>query len=386
MRIALFTYSTQPRGSVIHTHELAEGLQQLGHPVCVYALDKEGKGMGRTLSYQFQSVPAFPVTGAIDVLIQQRIQEFAEFLSTELPLQPYDIFHAQDCISANTLAALRQRQIIPHFLRTVHHIEDYNSDYLRQCQDRSIREPDRCFCVSAYWQQQLRQQYSIHASRVTNGVNRDRFTPTSSSRDADLQQQMGILGSPIFLTVGGIEPRKNTIHLLRAFATVLHHHPHAQLVIAGGSTLFDYQAYRDEFFTVVKQMRIEIGRSLLLPGVIPDVDLPSLYRSADAFVFPSVKEGWGLVVLEALASGLPAIVSDQAPFTEFLTHQQARFVEPHDPDAIAQAMLAIVQPDIARTIVQNSESVVQTYSWTASAQLHLNHYQELGALYAGNSL
>jgi glycosyltransferase involved in cell wall biosynthesis len=53
-----------------------------------------------------------------------------------------------------------------------------------------------------------------------------------------------------------------------------------------------------------------IGRSLILPGVIPDRDLPALYRIADAFVFPSVKEGWGLVVLEAIAAGVPVITSN----------------------------------------------------------------------------
>lgn len=111
--------------------------------------------------------------------------------------------------------------------------------------------------------------------------------------------------------------------------------------------------------------------------MIANRDLPSLYRCADAFVFPSVKEGWGLVVLEALASGLPVIVSDQPPFTEFLTAEQALFVVPHQPDSIAQAMLDSVQPTIAQRLRQHSRSVVQCYSWANSATMHLNHYQAL---------
>jgi hypothetical protein len=55
--------------------------------------------------------------------------------------ETYDCYHAQDCIGANALSRLRQRQLIPHFVRTVHHIEAYNSVYLQQCQERSIRDP-----------------------------------------------------------------------------------------------------------------------------------------------------------------------------------------------------------------------------------------------------
>lgn len=377
MRIALLTYSTKPRGSVIHTLELADALHQQGHQVCVYALDKDGKGFDRSLSCRYQAVPASAAPPDVDRLIQQRIQEFVSFLSNHLQNENNDIFHAQDCISANALTELRQRGLIHSFVRTVHHVEDYNSPYLRQCQDRSIREPDLCLCVSDYWQQQLQRQYQIHAPRVINGVNCDRFTLASSAQDIQLQQQLKITGSPVFLTVGGIEPRKNTLQLVKAFAQVHQSLPQAQLVIAGGATLFDYQSYRDEFFALVQALGLELDRSILLPGVISDENLPRLYRCANTFVFPSVKEGWGLVVLEALASGLPTIVSDHPPFTEFLTSQQALFVQPDDPNSIAQAMFKSIQPEIAPALRQNSRSVVETYSWKTSAMMHLDHYQAL---------
>ncbi|WP_242041671.1 MSMEG_0565 family glycosyltransferase [Alkalinema sp. FACHB-956] len=381
MQIALFTYSTKPRGSVIHTLELAEALQHLGHTVCVYALDKDGSGFGRSLTCAYQPVPASAAPAAIDQLIQQRIQEFVTFLDGHLANCQYEIFHAQDCLSANALAILRQQGKIPHFVRTVHHIEDYQSIYLQQCQQRSIEDADLCLCVSDYWQQQLAQQYHIHAPRVVNGVNRDRFAAPLPDPQP-LRQQWGITGTPVFLTVGGIEPRKNTLQMLNAFAQVRQTLPHAQLVIAGGATLFDYQTYREQCLQRIKELELE--QAIVLPGVIPDADLPSLYRCADSFVFPSVKEGWGLVVLEALASGLPVIVSQQAPFTEFLTPEQALFVDPSNPDTIAQAMLQSVQPQVAQALVQNSHTVLETYSWKTSATMHINHYQ--GFTHARNAL
>ena len=294
LRIALFTYSTKPRGSVVHTLELAEALQDLGQQVCVYALDKDGTGFYRPLRCPYELVPAQPVTGGIDALIEQRIQEFVNYLSQVE--QIYDCYHAQDCISANAIAVLKHRNQIPHFIRTVHHIEDFNSPYLQDCQDKSIRDPDLCLCVSTRWQAELKVQYQINAPRVTNGVNKQKFSPPKDGSDA-LKHQLNLEGWPIYLTIGGIEPRKNSLVLLQAFTEVLAEYPQAQLVIAGGSTLFDYQAYREEFFAAAQIANVLIGKSLLLPGAIADSQLPALYRLADAFVFPSLKEGWGPIPL-----------------------------------------------------------------------------------------
>ncbi|MGF1588293.1 MAG: glycosyltransferase [Pleurocapsa sp.] len=241
LRIALFTYSTKPRGGVIHTLELAEAIQGQGHEVCVYALDKDNLGFHRSLNCASKLVPTKPAASSIDKLIAQRIEEF-------------------------------------------------------------------------------------------NGL------------EVELKQRLGITNHPVYLSIGGIEPRKNSLKLLQAFSQVLKTQPQAQLIIAGGDTLFDYKPYRVAFFNLVQQSEIAIGKSLILPGVISDRDLPVLYRCADAFVFPSVKEGWGLVLLEAIASGLPIITSFMPPFTEFLDHETALLVDPHSIDAIAACYAQDTQP------------------------------------------
>ena len=378
-RIALLTYSTKPRGSVVHTLELADALHDLGHSVCVYALDKDGQGFDWPIKCDRILISAQPAPNATDALIHQRIQEFVQHFQQSQT--DYDIYHAQDCIGANALAQLKQRGEIQHFVRTVHHVEDFASPYLQQCQDRSIREPDRCLCVSDRWQKTLHQDYGITAPRVINGINTKRFSAVPNGKEASLKQRYALKGQPIYLTVGGIEPRKNSLCILEAFAQVLRVLPHAQLVIAGGATLFDYQAYRDEFFQLAERLRISIGQSLILPGVIADADLPALYRCADAFVFPSVKEGWGLVVLEAIASGLPVITSNQTPFTEFLSPDQAWLVDPQQVSAIATAMLDVHHdPDLAQIRVRNSQAILEQYTWQRSAEQHLLHYQSLQAL------
>ncbi len=375
LSIALLTYATKPRGSVIHTLELAAALTSLGHQVCVYALDKDGEGFKRSLVHAVQLVPTQPAPADIDALIHQRIQEFVDFLAV-CPGQ-HDIYHAQDCIGANALIQLRQQQNLAYVVRTVHHIEDFQSPYLQQCQDRSIRDPDLCLCVSDRWQQVLKTEYQIDTPRVLNGVDLARFSPQLSGQEEALKKRYGITGSPVYLTVGGIEPRKNSQRLLQAFAQVLQNFPQAQLVIAGGATLFDYQDYRDQFFQWVEQFGVAVGTSLILPGVIPDDDLPTLYRCADVFCFPSRTEGWGLVVLEAIASHLPVMVSEQPPFTEFLSQEQALFVDPEDGDAIAKAMESLLNPDLVKMLTDNSAEILPHYTWAESAQLHIQHYEAL---------
>jgi glycosyltransferase-like protein len=375
LNIALFTYSTKLRGSVVHTLELGEALHDLGHQVCIYALSKDGAGFDHPLRCPVRLIPTQPAPADMDALIRQRIQEFVDFLSTRS--LSHDIYHAQDCLSANALAVLRRRDQIDQFIRTVHHIEDYKSPYLQECQERSIYDADLCFCVSDRWQQELKTHYGIDASRVVNGVNVRRFSPTPSGLEAGLKQRWQFNGSPLYLTVGGIEPRKNSHRLLHAFALLKQTLPAAQLIIAGGETLFDYQPYREECLTLAHDLGLTIGRDVMITGAIAASELPSLYRLADAFVFPSVKEGWGMVLLEAIASGVPVITANQPPFTEFLTEQHALLVDPNSPEAIAQAMLEVCWPNRARSLIAESRSVLLRYTWETSARLHLEGYYRL---------
>jgi glycosyltransferase-like protein len=377
LRVAFLTYSTKPRGGVMHTVYLAEALQALGHEVCIFALAKTGAEFCRLIACEYRLIPALPASEDVEALVKQRIQEFVDYF--EQDPQPFDIYHAQDCISANALAILRDRHLVPHYLRTVHHIDDFSHPYLIDCQDRSIRLPDLCLCVSQHWQTKIEQQYQIKSARVINGVEVQRFRGELGEgelgKQRSFKQALELNGHPIYLTVGGIEPRKNSITLIKAFAQVLHSYPEAQLVIAGGDTFFDFFPYRDQFFDAVRTLNI--GPSLLIPGVVSMNNLPLLYRCADAFVFPSLKEGWGLVVLEAIAASLPILTSKIPPFTEFLEETQALLVDPDDPSVIAQGMVAIADLELAYSLVQKSQTVLTDYTWEASAQMHAQHYCQL---------
>ncbi|MEW5956151.1 MAG: glycosyltransferase, partial [Chloroflexota bacterium] len=222
LRIALFTYSTKPRGGAVHTLALAEHLQALGHQVHIYALSKpEQNSFFRPTTAPFTLIPSetHEADEPMDVRIQRYIQAYYEFLMNN-QAGSFDIYHAQDCISANALWRIRTAGRIPWFVRTIHHLDDFISPALIQCQDHSIYRPNFRIVVSRYWQQRLADEFGLEATVIHNGVDVTRFRPPTPVQRAQARAELGLGNQLVFLNIGGIEPRKNTIRLLQAFQLV----------------------------------------------------------------------------------------------------------------------------------------------------------------------
>jgi glycosyltransferase involved in cell wall biosynthesis len=154
--------------------------------------------------------------------------------------------------------------------------------------------------------------------------------------------------------------------------------PTAQLVVAGGASLLDHARYHRAFATTAQASGLAVGpgQPVVLTGPLPDVDIPSLYRLADVVAMPSLNEGFGLVVLEALASGVPVVVSRIAPFTEHLEEREVHWADPMDAGSIGDALCAAMgQRDPAR-IAASAARLCARFSWAASAARHVQLYRE----------
>jgi len=371
-RIALYTHSTNPRGGVVHTLELGDALARAGHDVTIFAPDPSARGFFRATAARQVSIQAAPAPASLPAMMIQRIAEISGHIRASG--QTFDIHHAQDSINANALLACVETGDIKSFLRTVHHVDTYDDPRLREWQHRGIHGASACFCVSRTWQDFLAIEHGLHAQIVPNGVSLSRFSGGPSPHDEWLRQKLGIGQGPIFLAIGGIESRKNTINILHAFALFAQSTPRAQLVIAGGASLLDHSAYQSAFHDHLAAC--PVAGQIILAGKLPDEDMPALYRIADALVFPSVKEGFGLVVLEALATGTPVIVSRIAPFTEYLTDSDCHFANPHDPRTIAAAMQDALTPQARENALRAKTSIAARMSWEASAARHAALYDQ----------
>jgi glycosyltransferase-like protein len=374
-RIAVLTHSTNPRGGVVHGLELADSLTRLGYEAVIHAPDASGKGFFRAPLSPAIAVMASPPGRNVAEMVQARIADYVRHF--ELPAhRQFDIFHAQDSISGNALATLKQRGLIQRFARTVHHIDNFQDHHLSDWQTRSITEADELFVVSELWQSRLMAEFGRAATRVGNGVDTTRFTSHVRALDQQVRDQHGVNGYPILLSVGGVEERKNSLRILEAFRQLLRIHRDAQLVIAGGASLLDHAMYRRQFDALIAADS-ELNRAVVCVGPVPDTEMPSLYRIADALVFPSVKEGFGLVVLEAMASGTPVVTSRIAPFTEYLDADDVVWCDPLSVASIANAMAIVLAEPLHSRMAQRGGLIARQHDWTNTARAHLPAYQKL---------
>jgi len=372
LSIALLTHSTNPRGGVVHALELAEALTEQGHRAVVHAPDPDGSGFFRPTRCSAVGLPARPVTASgLAALIDARVADYLAFFTRPDAVR-YDIYHAQDGISGNALACLREAGRISGYFYTVHHLDQFADPAVEARQWRAIANADRVFCVSNMWREILARDHGIDALPVGNGVNRTRFSPQAGPDDDALRARLGLGSGPIFLSVGGVEARKNSVRLLDAFLIVQRTRPDAQLVIAGGASLLDHRNETRMFEELLG--RAPAAASVIRTGPLSDADMPGLFRLADALVFPSLREGFGLVVLEAMASGTPTIVSTITPFTEYLQATDCLWVDPFDPGTIAAAMVDILLPDTAQRLHIAGLYRSAGFGWDACARRHLDAY------------
>ena len=338
----MLTYSVRPRGGVVHALSVAG---RAGRPRARSRAVRDRPAGHRASSARppsrRTSWPTSPPDAPFDERICALIDAYTEGLREPLRAGGYDVVHAQDCISANAALTLREDGVIDAVVRTVHHVDDFRSPSLIACQERSIVAPDRVLVVSTPWIARLRDEFGIEAELVPNGVDSERFRPPRDAAErAAAREAAGLDGELAILTVGGIEPRKGSLTLLRAFAAVRQALPDRRpvLLVAGGATLFDHRDEIDRFHALRDDL--DLGDSVRVLGPVTDPELDSLYRAADLFALPSTKEGFGLAVLEALGAGVPAVVSDLDVFRTYLTDGDSALMAPvGDHAALADALV-----------------------------------------------
>jgi glycosyltransferase-like protein len=367
MKIALLTYSTKPRGGVVHTLALAEALAAAAQDVTVWTLGRGGDGgFFRAVDPAVgQVVVPFPDRGGEGT--GARVLRSISTLRAAFAPAGYDIVHAQDCISANAVGRC---------LRTVHHIDHFSTPELATCHERAIRDPFGHICVSESVARELRAGWGIGATVIPNGVDAARFAAAAGPAPAAVAARdawRGRLGRYV-LAVGGIEPRKGSIDLLDSFARLRDQgrgRDGLALVIAGGETLFDYRAYRAAW----QERAGLLGLAPVVLGPVPDPDLPSLVAAAEVFAFPSAVEGFGLAAMEALAAGVPLVTRD-LPVLREVFGGAARFGA--DPDGLAAALSRALD-DLDPALTAAGRALAARHTWAAAAGQHLSVYRAVMA-------
>jgi glycosyltransferase involved in cell wall biosynthesis len=223
--------------------------------------------------------------------------------------------------------------------------------------------------VSECTKQDLVELYGVSPDRVDVvplGVDAASFRAPSTQDVAGVKTRFGIDG-PYLLFLGGIERRKNIPAIVRAFSQ-MDPDSRPKLVIAGGAVAWDPLASRSlrmGFEFLPRRAR----ESIVFTGYVTDEEKVALLGGAEALVYPSLYEGFGLPVLEAMACGTPVVTSNVSSLPE-VVGDAALLVDPRDDDEIADAMARVLHDDALRDRLRAAGPArAATFTWERTAQL-----------------
>lgn len=220
----------------------------------------------------------------------------------------------------------------------------------------SVHAADRVLAVSEQTKRDLVERYLVDATKIVvtpNGVD-DQFHPQGPRHD----------GRPYLLFVGALQPRKDPLVAIEALSMI---DDHSRLILVGPDKGSGNEARR-------AAIRLGLGGRVEFAGHVEKPDLAALYRGASCLVFPSRYEGFGLPVIEAMASGTPVVAAATGAVPE-VAGEAAVLVDPGDPVALAHGVRR-AHADRERLVKAGLERA-QRYSWTETARRTLAVYREL---------
>lgn len=226
---------------------------------------------------------------------------------------------------------------------------------------RYCREADAILVYSESTKRDLRRFLDVEEEKIfaTPMAVDAAFTPVEKEEAKEHVRAKYGIADPFLLFVSTLEPRKNVVGLLEIFARVANDFPHKLVMI--GSVGWNAQPIFDAI------TRLGIGERVMRPGYVPHSELPMFYSAADAFVFPTHYEGFGLPLLEALACGCPVVASDNTSVPE-VTGDAALRAAADDVDAQVENVRQVLTEDALRAeLIEKGVAQAKLFSWDRCA-------------------
>ena len=285
-----------------------------------------------------------------------------------------DLFHAthyvlpplrsRAVVTIHDIIHLLYPQFLPNRLALV---------YARVMVRRALRRADRIITVSYNSKRDLVDYFGITPARVDviyNGVSA-KFRPDIPPEERQRVAKKYGLRTPYLLFLGGERPHKNAQNVIRAFAEARRSRPELPHVLALAGPMPKNTARIDALIGA-----LDLGSAIARPGLIDDDDLPGLVAGAHVLLYPTLYEGFGLPVVEAMASGTPVLTSSTSALQE-IAGGYAFLVDPLDVDAIARGIVALTtDPKIRSDYVELGRKRALDFSWQKAAERTLEVYAE----------
>ncbi|HEY3173797.1 MAG TPA: glycosyltransferase family 1 protein, partial [Thermoanaerobaculia bacterium] len=205
---------------------------------------------------------------------------------------------------------------------------------------------------------------------IYNGVSPRFRLDVPQEERLRVSQKYG-LRAPYLLFLGGEKPHKNVQNVVRAFAEARRARPDLPHLLALAGPMPKNSARIDALIAA-----LDVGSAIARPGLIEEDDLPGLFAGADALLYPTLYEGFGLPVIEAMACGTPVLTSSTSALQE-IAGGYAYLVDPLDVDAIARGIVALTtDPKVRADFVELGKKRALDFSWDKAAERTLEVYGE----------
>jgi glycosyltransferase involved in cell wall biosynthesis len=257
----------------------------------------------------------------------------------------------------------------PLRIATFHDLFVFTAEYstpefrarFQQLAREAAQRADLILCVSRFTAAQVEEILKVPASRIRVAPHGVRIPPLRTTE----------LREPIVLHVGAVQARKNLVRLIHAFERAAP--PPWRLVLAGGNGYGAAEVHE-------RMRRSPAAERIEATGWLPDDEIARLYRRASIFAFPSLDEGFGIPVLEAMAHGVPVLSSLRGALPE-VCGDAALLVDPFREDDIAQALESLIRDDsLRRRLAEAGLRRAAEFPWERTVEATWNAYAELGAV------
>jgi len=241
---------------------------------------------------------------------------------------------------------------------------------------KGMRNADKIISISEHTKNDLIKYIKVPSNKIeTVYLGVDKQYKRLSTGEVDNIKKKYQLGEKFILYLGSEQPRKNFTLLLKSFHKLKTRHglEGIKLVKVGRPQLPESQ--RNTTFDLIDQLKIR--KNVIFIDYVPEEDLPALYNASDLFVFPSLYEGFGLPVLEAMACGVPVITSNSSSLPE-VVGDAGIMVDPYDVDGLAGEMYKVwTDEDLKEDLRKRGTDRAKMFSWERTADKTFNIYKEV---------
>jgi len=280
---------------------------------------------------------------------------------------PVDVIHATGVAVPPRTAPL---VVTVHDLAVLHdpsHFTRHGVRFLRRAIELTRRDADLVLCSSRATLEDC-VAHGFDADRLRHVPLGVRAEPTPAAAVERARAAYGLAGRYV-LFVGTVEPRKNLVALLDAFSRLVGRDDLDDVALA----LVGPAGWGEALGPRVAAL----GHRVRSIGFVPDDELGALYTGAAVFCYPSVLEGFGLPVLEAMARGTPVVTSARSATAELVAGGAGLAVDPRDPAAIAEALATVLtSPAVAAGLTAAGRARAASYTWARTAELTAAAYDE----------